>query len=203
MKRYKTDRAIVRGYINREQPTGDVSRIHAINQAIAAIVLVFCGYVLVWMAAKLLIDAIPAWSLFMCVPLSLLAGASWGAVKLIAFTEMHRAYLYGLESVLGIDVDGDSVVGEPTEKRGTLLVGIDGTYHRIDTSLSMGEIDAVKRLLLLSKKATVRSLTAIVGDRKAAQLRTDLIGLRICTKPEQNNAAAMLSPAGEQAVKQW
>lgn len=202
MKQYKTDRAIVNGYL-RAQPDADTSRSHAMNWAAGVALLALCGYVVVWSLIKIFWEALPNWTILLCVPVAIISGISWGSMKLISYTEMHRAYLYGLESVLGIDINGDGNIGEPdVMNRGALLYSIDDTYKRIDTTLSMEEIDQIKRLLLLSKKATVRSLAAIIGYR-ASQFRTELIGLGICEKPENSNAAAVLSEAGERAVLRW
>ena len=202
-RRYQSDRAITSAFINHEPPTGDTSRTHAVNYAIGVALLALVAYIAVWSFSVVLIDGIPFWTLLLCVPVAISAGIAFGAAKLLSFTEMHRAYLYGLESVLGIDIDGDGSVGEPTTPQtGTLLLGVDDRYHRIDTTLTTTEIDQVRRLLLLSHKATVRALAAIVGDR-ASHLRAELIGLHICARPERDNAAAPVSDAGRKVLTRW
>jgi hypothetical protein len=198
MKHYNTDRAI--SHYSTQVPPTDSTRNDAVNWGMGIAALVFCGYVGGWTIVAALVD-VPWYTCLLCLPLAMLCWVGVAAFKLLTFTEMHRSYLYRLESVLGVDIDDDGEIGVP--QSGTLLVSGDGTFKRIDTTLSPEEIDAVKRHLLLSGKATVRALTTVVGDR-ASRFRSELIGaLHICAPPEASNAAAVVTEAGKRALLRW
>jgi hypothetical protein len=199
MKRqYNTDRAI--SHYSTQVPPTDSTRGDAVNWGMGIAALVFCAYVGGWTIVAALVD-VPWYTCLLCLPLSLLSGVSVAALKLICFTETHRSYLYRLETVFGVDIDDDGEIGVP--QSGTLLVSGDGTFKRIDTTLTPEEIDAVKRHLLLSGKATVRALNTDIGDR-ATYFRSELIGaLHICAPPEASNAAAVVTEAGKRALLRW
>lgn len=181
----------------------DISRQHATNYGIGIALITFCIYVLCWSILKMFWEDLPNITIVLCLPISLGMGISWGSAKLLEFTEEHRNWLYAIEEQTGIDINGDGIVGDPPIfDRPTLLMGIDGIRHRLNTELLPSEIERVKQLLLLSGKATVRSLTAIVGDR-ASQLREELIALNICDRPLRNNAAALVSERGKRALMRW
>jgi len=181
----------------------DVSRAGAINWGVGVALLSFCGYVLGWSILKGFWASLPNWSILLCVPVALILGASWGSLKLIQFTEEYLDYLYAVEVETGQDINGDGIVGDPPMfDRPTLLMGIDGIRHRVDVDLLPSEVDRVKRLLLLSGKATVRALASVVGER-ASRLRDELIAWGICEQPDRANAAAVLSPPGKKAVMRW
>ena len=203
MRNYKTDRAIVNGYLPTPHPNGDTSRQHAINYAAGVALLTLCAYVVLWSIIKPFWESLPEWTIILCVPVALIMGISWGSIKLMQFTEEHRDWLYYIETTTGLDINQDGVIGDPESlQSGAILMGVDGIRHRIDTDLTLEEINAVKRLLLLSEKATVRSLTAVVGDR-ASRLREELMKLKICARPTSPRSAAYLTDPGKKAVRRW
>lgn len=184
----------------------ELTRTHALNWTGAVIALGLCVVMAVWVGLRALNVSVPPRLLVFFLPLPLLVGICVGSVKLIQFTEEHRNWLYAAENAIGVDLDGDGEIGDPRAQTeptpGTMLMGIDGARHRIDVELSAGEIQAVKRLLIESGKATVRGLTGPVGERASA-LRDALIGLGICEAPTSTKSAANLSEPGKKAVMRW
>jgi hypothetical protein len=162
----------------------------------------------VWSIVKPFWIKMPVWTIVLCLPFALVIGGILGGLKLIEYTEEYRDWLYEMEIFTQTDIDGDNVIGVPDPenptlpKEGTHIRGIDGQFHRIDTQLNSEEIQEVKRLLLLGQKATVRSLTNIMGER-ASRFRDELIDLGICDKPEYERGAAPLSRVGERTVMRW
>ena len=208
MKKYQSERAIAQNQIHTDSNRVDITRTHAVNWGIGVMILSFVGYVFGWCLLKIFWVKLPAWTIGLCLPLSLLIGPGYGALKLISFTEEYRDWLYATEDSTQTDMNNDGVIGQPDPDdpsiplNGTMIMGIDGLYHRIDSKLNIEEVQKVKRLLLLSQKATVRSLSDIVGER-ASHLRNELISLGICHKPEYEKAAALLSEPGMRVVKRW
>lgn len=199
MKNYETASALANTQIEKL----DMSRNHAINYTIAMFTITFVTYIALWTCTFLIWDRMPAWTLFLSVPISFLAGAVAGGYKLIVFTEEYRDYLYALEVETQTDWNQDGHIGAPDlDAAHTVLLGVDGAYHRMDSNLSPEQVEAIKRLLLRSEKATVRSLTDIVGDR-ASHFRDELIGLGVCEKPKYDRGAAPLSEAGRKVVMRW
>ena len=207
MKKYQTDRAIAQNIIREDKHSLDITRTHAINWGVGVAILFFCGYALTWTVLKMFITKIPVWTLAL-VFLAPLIGFAWGAYKLINYTEEYRDWLYETEDYTQTDINGDGLIGEPDPDNiaiplnGTLIRGIDGQMKRIDTGLSLTEIQEIKRLLLLDKKATVRTLTNVIGER-ASRFRLELIKLGICEKPAYDKAPAVLSGEGARAVMRW
>lgn len=200
------EKGIVNGYVTRRSTNDRTARQHAINYAAGVAIISLCVYVLAWSVIKPFWEGLPSWTILFCLPVALIVGSCWGSIKLMQFTEEHRNWIYWVEEATGFDLDQDGIVGMPAEEseaRGyTFLLGADRVLHRLNVDVTLAEIDSVKRSLLLSEKATVRSLTAIVGDR-ASRLRDELIALGICEMPRRDNAAAMLSTAGREAVVRW
>jgi len=190
----------------KQRTQSDITRAHALNWALSIGALVLCALVGAWILARALLDlSIPS-DIIWLILLAPISGAVAGSIKLIQFTEEYRCFLYAVEDALQVDINNDGEIGQPQiagdTPRGSFLMTGDGTRHRIDTELSAEEVKAVKRLLLTSGKATVRGLTAVVGDRASA-LRQDLITLGICEEPDRKNAAAAVSVLGREGVMRW
>lgn len=191
----------------------DSSRRHALNWFLGAAVLAFAVLLALWFIANGLSDWLGRWEpvpvpviFTIILPAALLAGAVAGAYKLLRFTEEYRDWLYQIEDMLQVDLDGDDEIGEPKTKAGqptpgTLLVGPDGAYHNIDVTLTMAEIAAVKRYLLTETACSVRGLMAIVGDR-ASGLRSELHRIGILAKL-RSRSATPLTEGGVKAVRRW
>ena len=196
-RRFDTDRVMNSATL---QPQNS-ARFDAVSVGMSTAVLVFCGVIGAWIVARYLWD-VPVYTVLLSIPAAVLSGAAVGALKLLDFVNEHRRYLYPIETITGIDIDRDGVVGVPPEDEVTMLRGIDMQFHRINTQLTDDDKRALKAYLLLDGKATVRGLSAIVGER-ASMLRSELIGLGICQQPQHGNAAAVLSREGLEAVKRW
>jgi len=202
----KAERAATLATVPRRQ--SDTTRAHALNWAVGVAMLTLCMLAGAYLIGRSLLDlSIPSEAIALIL-LAPMIGTATGAVKLIQFTSQHRQWLYDLERSLDVDLNRDGEIGQPGPAMagetpgGVFLMCPDGVRRRVDTELSAEEIKATKRLLLGSGKATVRSLTAVVGDRASA-LRQELIGLGICGHPEHRKAAAELTLSGRKAVVRW
>ena len=208
MRTYKTDRAILNNYTPRLQPDADTSRNHAINWAAGVGILAFCFYVLGWSILKMWWQALPNWSIALCVPVALAFGATWGSMKLIQFTEEHRDWLYALEEETRLDLNRDGVIGDPVQvagipPQGTMIRGTDGQLHQLNTELSVADIHAVKASLLTSGYFGVRAINSLLGDEtRASGLRIELYRLGILEKPQPRQATP-LTASGKKAVMRW
>lgn len=183
----------------------ELTRAHALNWAGSVVAIGLCAMLALFVGLRAInVNVSPKLFVYL-LPLPLLIGICVGSIKLIQFTEEHRDFLYRVEEATGVDLDLDGEIGRPRAETealpGTLVRGVDGAFHRIDTVLTAPEIHAIKRLLLTAEKATVRALTGIVGDR-ASQLRQELITLGIC-EAAAVKSAARLSADGKKAVMRW
>lgn len=183
----------------------DPTLAHAFYYGLGVAVLALCAVLgvllLLWVLTPLEIPGSALW----LIAVSPLLGLGMTGARLIQYTQQHRAFLYRVEDALGVDLDRDGEVGEPVRgggPAGTFVMCPDGARRRLDTELTPDEVQAVKRQLLLSGKATVRGLTAAVGDRASA-LRQELITLCVCAQPEHDRAPALLTVAGRKAVMRW
>ena len=127
--------------------------------------------------AKALGAHVTAGQLALVLPAAIGAGGVAFAVKLLQFTQEHRAWLYALERATGLDLDGDGTTGEPPGAQaqpkptidGALVRGIDGSMHRLDVALSPLEMQAIKRHMLTAG-AGVRAVT------QSDETRASLLG---------------------------
>jgi len=187
---------------------GDLARGHALNWAVGVGILTLCGGIVGWIGAKSAGAPVTGGTLAGVPVVAVLAAGVAFAVQLIRFTGEDRAWLYELEVVMGEDLDGDGIAGDPAQDPGqvlggSLVRGVDGALHRIDTTLSDTELQAVKRALLVSGEFTVRGLNAVLGDdHRASSLRVELYALGILEKPRPRTAAK-LTAAGTKAVMRW
>lgn len=194
-------------------PAGDITRLHAVNWLIAVGILTLCLGVGAWLAAKAAGAPVTAWQLALAPLAAILTAGVAFAVKLLQFTEEHRAWLYVLEEATGRDLDGDGVTGNPERANppsqpmpplaGALVRGVDGAMHRIDTDMTPHELQAVKRHLLTSGAFTVRAVNDLLGDEtRASSLRVELHRLGILEQPKPR-AATRLTEPGRRAVMRW
>ena len=200
MKRYKTDRAI--SSISLQQPSGDLSRLHAANHGIGAMLLIFVAYIFLWTVTALLLENIPEWSLLFSVPVSVLCGIGWGGWKLLDFTNEYHAEKRWFAEQAQKALDFQEPVGAPLETF-TMLRGADGQYHRLDTELTVDDKNALKRYLLKVEAVTVRDLYPVVGQAKAGRLRNELIELGICSRPKSVNQGSPITELGKRTVQRW
>lgn len=192
-------------------PSSDTSRGHACNWGAAVGILTLCVGVCAWSGAKALGAHVTAGQLALTLPAAIGAGGVAFAVKLLQFTQEHRAWLYALERATGLDLDGDGTTGEPPGAQaqpkqtidGALVRGIDGSMHRLDVALSPLEMQAIKRHMLTAGAFGVRAVNTILQDEtRASLLRSELHRLGILEQPKPR-AATPLTEAGHKAVMRW
>ena len=203
-----SSKGIYNGYVPRVQPDKDTSRMHAANYAAGTALLSFCGYVFLWTLAKVLYPMLPNGSIALCLPVGLLVGASYGSMKLIAFTEEYRNYVYTLEQEQQQidDMTREAVKSQNRQNShvtGCLVRGVDNAYHRIPVELSKADLHAVKASMLSRGAFVVRGVNALLNDEtRASALRIELHRLGILERP-QARQATRLTPAGLKAVMRW
>lgn len=192
-------------------PSSDTSRGHACNWGAAVGILTLCAGVCAWSAAKALGAHVTAGQLALVLPAAIGAGGVAFAVKLLQFTQEHRAWLYALERATGLDLDGDGTTGEPPGAQaqpkptidGALVRGIDGSMHRLDVALSPPEMQAIKRHMLTAGAFGVRAVNTILQDEtRASLLRSELYRLGILEQPKPRTATRLTDP-GKRAVMRW
>lgn len=210
MRQYQESRAL--GYSGwlpkRTQDRHNTTRSDAANWAAGVAIIAGCLYVLGWGILRLFWDGVPIWTFFLALPVAVILGASFGSLKLIRFTEEYRDFVYALEEETGLDIDGDGVTGPPVIRvgsppQGTLLRGLDGAMHAVDTTLTSADILAVKASLLANNTYSVRALNSALGDEnRASGLRLELYRLGIIEQPKPKQATR-LTAAGIKAVRRW
>ena len=192
---------------------GDLARAHALNWCIAVGILALAGGVGIWMAAKAAGLAADAGTLALVPVAAILTAGITGAVQLLRFTDQHRRWIYALEDATDAiedAIDDDGIAGDPTRTRtpaaplqGAIVRGVDASLHRLDVDLTPSEIQAIKRLMLVSGTFGVRAANAILQDEtRASALRVELHRLGILEAPKARTATR-LTPAGKTAVMRW
>ncbi len=132
-------------------------------------------------------------------PVPLLAGLMVGGMKLVEYTIDERLERYPEKKVKSKPHSGP---GAGDIRPGTLLEGVDGVMHRIETELSREEVRIVKTFLLSAGAYSVRALHPFLGDRASA-LRPQLHKqLGIIEKPK-SRAVTKLTASGRKAVERW
>ena len=210
-RNYRQDRAALvtgSGWLpKRTQDRFNTTRSDAANWAAGVAIIAGCLYVLGWGILALFVS-VPVWTFFLFPPVAVVLGASFGSLKLIRFTEEYRDFVYALEEETGLDIDGDGVTGPPVIRvgsppQGTLLRGLDGAMHAVDTTLTSADILAVKASLLANNTYSVRALNSALGDEnRASGLRLELYRLGIIEQPKPKQATR-LTAAGIKAVRRW
>jgi len=183
-------------------PIYDISRNHAESWAIGVAMILFSAYIAGWFAYILTFGNLSIWSLFLCIPIAIIGGIGVGGIKLLKFTNEHRRYVYWYAEQEETALDFQEPVGNPPLEDYTMLRGIDGQYHRINTSLTDEEKRGLKLYLLMHESVTVRGLDPMVGNR-ATLLRSELITLGICSRPVSSNQAAEITAIGKKTVMRW
>ncbi len=145
----------------------------------------------------------PGWIVVILIA-TLTGGLDTWADRLAQYTEEARDALFG---AVAADVDSAPApqparVRPGSARSGTQVRCPDNAWRPLSVDLTQAEQRAVAASLLDRHDASVRSLTAIVGDR-ASHLRDDLIRLGICAQPARANRAAPLTAPGRQAVQRW
>ncbi len=188
--------------------SSDTTRAHAINWFVSVTSIVLCALVGIYLLARSLLDlSIPSDTVWLIL-LAPLSGAMMGALKLIQFTTQHRQWLYALEDTLNMDINADGEIGQPSPKErepgyGSIIRGVDGAYHRINTELSPEEMMDLKKHLLSTGGLTVRTMNdALQDDSRASALRDELYALGVLTKPRPRTVSK-LTDAGRKAVMRW
>lgn len=199
------DAAPVRSIARPPAPRGyDVSRVHAVNMGASVGIIAFFVAAIGAIAATFAGLRVSFELLGLLILTAIGAGAIAGAVSLIRYTLQHRAWLYRLEELTGLDIDQDGVTGEPgAGPVGVLVRGIDGAYHRIDVTLSEPELQAVRVHLLTAGAFGVRAVNSLLGDEtRASALRVELHRLGILEAPRPRVVTAV-TPAGRKALIRW
>ena len=176
----------------------DDSRRHAMNWLLS---VSGAGYALLasalWMCVTRGLKTRP---LIALLPVPLVVGVIVASYQLLSYTQKYRAYRYG---------DGDQPSVPPRRKatttaaprHATFLPAADGSYQRLNLTLTHAEIKKLKQSLLLNQRYVVRTWTKLLGER-ASILRAELYRLGITTAPSANTATTV-TEAGLTAVQKW
>jgi len=201
MKNNYTER-IESGLVLNTNPTYDISRTHAVNWGIGVALVTFCVYTIGWTLLIFTWDGLKIWTIVLCIPVSIVAGLGMGGKKLMEFTQEHRYWTYWYHDQEEKALDFQEPVGDLPLEDYTMLRGVDGQFHRINTQLSYEEKNQLKRYLIGNETVTVRGLDPIVGNR-ATQLRVELMTLGICGRPAASNQGAEITPIGKKTIMRW